>query len=219
MAAPPRQDIAAALLERHGRTYAEELGIDVAKNTPSPLFRLLCASVLMSARISSSISTEAARSLTRRGWRTAAKLAGSTWEDRVAALNEAGYARYQERTATMLGDVATHCQERYGGDLRRLRDEADRDPKTERRLLKEFKGLGDVGADIFFREVQVAWDEVRPFADGRARDAAGRLKLGKDPKRLVELVGEDDFARLVAALVRVKLEDGYAAVREAARTR
>jgi endonuclease III len=97
----------------------------------------------MSARINSSISVEAARNLAKRGWRTPEKLAASTWEQRVKALNEAGYTRYQERTATMLGDLADQLRERYGGDLRKLREEAERDPKAERRLLKQFKGLGD----------------------------------------------------------------------------
>jgi hypothetical protein len=50
--------------------------------------------------------------------------------------------------------------------------------------LKEFKGLGDVGVDIFFREVQVAWQELRPFADRRTLDAAGRLGLPKDAGKL-----------------------------------
>ena len=219
MAAPSKEDLVAVLLERHGRTYAEELGIDVAKNTPSPLFRLLCASVLMSARISASISTEAARVLTKRGWRTAGKLADSTWDERVEALNEAKYTRYQERTATMLGELAETLLDRYGGDLRKLRDEADRDPNAERDLLEQFKGLGDVGADIFFREVQVAWDELRPFVDKRALDAAGRLRLGKKPEVLAKLTADRDFPRLVAALVRVELADDYDGVREAARGR
>src|SRR5919109_4277130 len=162
-----------ALLDRHGRTYAEELKIDVAKGTPSALFRLLCAAMLMSARIGSPIAVEAARNLVRRGWRSPKKLAESTWEQRGKALNEAGYTRYQERTATMLGDLTEHLLARYDGDLRKLRDEAGRDPKAERRLLKEFKGLGDVGVDIFFREGQVAWGELVPFADRRALEAAG----------------------------------------------
>ena len=93
----------------------------------------------------------------------------------------------------MLGDLTDHLLERYGGDLRKLRDEAERDPGAERRLLKAFKGLGDVGVDIFFREVQVAWDELAPFADRRALDAAGRLDLPKDPGKLARLVGADDF--------------------------
>jgi hypothetical protein len=211
-----RTDIARTLLEHHGRTFAEELRIDVAKGTPSPLFRLLCAATLMSARIGSGIAVEAAHSLAKRGWRSPKKLAESTWEQRVEALNEAGYTRYQERTATMLGDLNDRLVECYGGDLRRLREEAGRDAGAERRLLKQFKGLGDVGIDIFFREVQVAWDELFPFADQRALDAAGRLKLPKDPGKLVDLVGEKSYPRLVAALVRVELDDDYDTVLAAA---
>ena len=210
------RETAKALLREHGQTYADELGIDIAKNTPSPLFELLCAATLMSARIGAGIATEAARSLQARGWRSPDAMASSTWDERVEALNEAGYARYQERTATMLGDLAEHLNARWKGDLRRLRDEADRDPAAERKLLKEFKGIGDVGVDIFFREVQVAWDELVPFADRRARDAAGRLKLPKDPEKLAALVSKAEFPRLVAALVRTELDDDYDTIREAA---
>lgn len=212
-----KQQTVRALLDRHGQTFAEELGIDVQKGTPAELFRLLCASTLMSARISSSIAAKAAGNLDKRGWRTPQKLAESPWEQRVEALNDAGYTRYQERTSTMLGDLTEHLLERWDGDLRKLRDAAERDPRHERKLLKEFKGIGDVGVDVFFREAQVAWDELRPFADRRALDAAGRLKLGRGPRALDRLADGKDFPRLVAALVRVELGDDYDAVREAAR--
>jgi len=215
---PAKKRIVAALLERHGRTYAEELGINVGKQTPSNLFQLLCASVLFSARIDAEIAAKAARNLKRRGWRTAAKLADSTWRQRVAALNDAGYTRYQERTATMLGDMADTLLERWGGDLRKLRDEADRDPTRERRLLKRLKGLGDTGVDIFFREAQAAWEELRPFADRRALDAARRLDLGGDAKALARLAKGRDLDRLVAALVRTELANDYEKIREAARS-
>jgi transposase len=141
----------------------------------------------------------------------------STWDQRVKALNEAGYTRYQERTATMLGDLTEHLHERWGGDLRRLREQAGRDPKRERALLKQFKGIGDVGADIFLREVQVAWEEVAPFADRRVLEAAERLGLGNRPDALARLVGRRDFPRLVAALARVRLDKGYDEVERAAR--
>jgi len=217
MARPSKKRVVGALLDRHGRTYAEELGIDLRKQTPSNLFQLLCASTLFSARIDASIATEAARNLKRRGWRTAEKMADSTWRERVAALNDAGYTRYQERTATMLGELAETTRERWGGDLRRLRDEAERDPGRERQLLKEVKGLGDTGVDIFFREAQAAWDELRPFADRRALDAARRLDLGGEPKALARLADGRDFDRLVAALVRTELAKDYDDIREAAR--
>ena len=131
-------------------------------------------------------------------------------------LNEAGYARYEARTATMLGDTAQLALEEYGGDLRRLRDAAGRDPAAERRLLKRFKGIGDVGADIFLREVQVVWSEARPFIDRRALDAAARLGLLKDPRRLARLVDGSDVARLAAALVRVGLAKDFDEIRAAA---
>jgi hypothetical protein len=217
LALASKKQIVAVLLERHGRTFADELGIDLRKQTPSSLFQLLCASVLFSARIDASIATEAARNLKRRGWRTAEKLAGSRWRDRVAALNDAGYTRYQERTATMLGEMAETALERWGGDLRRLRDDAGQDPKVERRLLKQFKGMGDVGVDIFFREVQAVWDELRPFADRRALTAARRLGLGGDASALTRLVDGRDVDRLIAALVRTELSDGYDEIRAAAR--
>ena len=93
--------------------------------------------------------------------------------------------------------------ERWGGDLRKLRDEAERDPKRERKLLKEVKGLGDVGVDIFFREVQESWPEVAPFADRRALTTSQRLGLGGSARELRRLVSSDrELTRLVAALVR-----------------
>lgn len=178
---------------------------------------MLCAATLLSARMRSQISMEAARALAKQGWRSPRKMAESTWDERVRVLNEAGYTRYQERTATMLGDAADHLLERWRGDLRKLREEAGREPKAERRLLKEFKGLGDVGVDIFFREAQVSWSELFGFADRRALDAAGRLRLGKDAAALAELAGEHDYPRLIAALVRVELDDAYDEVHRAAR--
>jgi len=84
----------------------------------------------------------------------------------------------------MLGDTAKMLLDKYQGDLRRLRAAAERDPGRERALLKECKGIGDVGADIFCREAQVAWNELFPFADRRALETAGRLGLEDDAARL-----------------------------------
>lgn len=208
-----RRDTVRTLLDLHGRTYAEELGIKLQRAAPSDLFQLLCASVLFSARISARIATEAARSLSRRGWRTARSMARSTWQQRVDALDDAGYVRYDERTSTMLGELSEQLLERWGGDLRKLREEAERDPARERKLLKELKGVGDVGADIFLREVQLDWNELVPFADRRTLQAAQRLGLGSDPQALRRLVdGDTEYARLVAALVRTGLEKDYDAV-------
>lgn len=219
MAKPPADSIVEALLERHRQTYAQELGIDVAKGTPSALFRLLVASILFSARIGAGQAVKAARALTDEGWTTADKLADTSWRERVRVLNRHGYARYDERTAAMLGDACELLLDRYRGDLRRLRAEAGQDPKEERRLLKEVKGLGEVGVDIFFREAQVAWAELFPFVDRRVGQAARRLGLDPDPRALAGDRNPEAFARLVAALVRTGLAGDHDAVLEAARAR
>ena len=219
MAGPSKSRIVDALLERHGRTYAQELGIDLAKGTPAVLFRWLCASILLSARISADIAMSAARALADQGWTTAQKMAGSTWEQRTRALNDAGYARYDESTSRMLGDTAGMLLEKYGGDLRRLREEASRNPSAERRLLKECKGLGDIGVDIFFREAQVVWDELYPFAGKRDLDAAAGLGLENDAAALAKRVPRHDFPRLTAALIRVALAKNFEKVIEQAKSR
>lgn len=160
----------------------------------------------MSARISHRTALKAARALSDAGWTTAGQMADSRWEDRVETLNAAGYARYDESTARMLGDTARLLCDAHGGDLRNLRAESDRDPQAERRALKDFKGIGDVGADIFFRELQAAWSEHFPFMDDPARAAARRLGVPATPQALAERVAPERFLRIVTALVRTGLE-------------
>jgi hypothetical protein len=77
--------------------------------------------LLMSARIRASTALDAARALFRRRWTTVPRMAEASWEERARVLNESGYARYDERTSTALGDTAQLLIDRYGGDLRRLR--------------------------------------------------------------------------------------------------
>lgn len=203
------------LLDRHGETYAAELGINLSRPGPAALFRLLTASLLFSARISADIAVAAARALSNEGWTTPQKMTAATWAQRTKTLNRSGYARYDESTSRMLGDTADLLVDRYRGDLRRLREEAGHDAKRARTLLKECKGIGDVGVDIFFREVQVAWDELAPFADQRSLRAATRLKLPGDAAGLAELVPARRFPDLVAALVRADLADDLDELAEA----
>ena len=211
-----RQAIARAVLDRYNQTFSEELSIHVDKNTPSPLFQLLCMSILFSARIGADIAAAAMRRLSEEGWTTSEKMADSTWSERAQVLNQSGYARYDERTSSMLGETAELVNEKYGGDLRELREEADRDPDRERELLKEFKGVGDVGVDIFFREVQVAWNELFPFADDRVLKSAKKLGLPADAKSLLRLVSKQDYPRLVSGLMRVQLAGEHKEIKESA---
>ncbi|WP_433384318.1 hypothetical protein [Micromonospora sp. KLBMP9576] len=192
------------LLERQGRTYAQEAGITLA-DRPAPLYQLLVLATLLSTRIRARVAVAAAGELFTAGYRTPQAMEAASWQDRVDALGRGHYRRYDERTSTMLGTGARLCLDRWRGDLRRLRRDADGAAAGLRRRLTEFPGIGPTGADIFLREAQVVWPELRPYADRRALAGAERLGLPASADRLGGLVGPDDFGRFASALVRVAL--------------
>jgi hypothetical protein len=195
-------EVAAAVLACYGTTFAEDAGIRLA-DEPAPLFQLLVLAELLSARIGAGIAVATAVELRAAGWTTPQKMRDASRPRVVAALGRGGYRRYDERTATQLRELATLVLDRYGGDLRRLAEQADGDAGRAAELLQEVKGIGPTGAAVFLREVQAVWPWVRPYLDERARAGARRLGLPDDIPRLAELVPPGELARFAAGLVRV----------------
>ena len=185
------------LLDRHGTTYAEEAGITLA-DEPAPLWQLLVLTLLLSARISSTIAVAAARELFAAGCTTAAGTRDTRRQQRIAALGRGRYRRYDERTATQLGDLAAAVLSDYGGDLRRMHERSD-DPERD---VQRFKGIGPAGAAIFCREVQAVWRDLAPYVDGLVLEGARRVGLPATPDRLAALVSPQDLPRLAAGCVR-----------------
>src|SRR4051812_11275698 len=120
-----------ALLADAGRTYAEEAGITL-KDQPGTMFKLLVLTNLLSTRISADIAVAAARELFEAGGGTPRGMARLSWQQRVDALGRAHYVRYDESTATRLGDMAEMVVDDYDGDLRKLPQRAGRDPRKGR---------------------------------------------------------------------------------------
>lgn len=201
MGAP--QQIVRRLQDQAGQTYAEEAGITLA-DKPMPLFQLLVLCMLASKPIDATVAMRAGRELFSAGVRTPDAVLHTDRATMIAAFGRAGYARYDESSATRLVELARAVREDHGGDLRRLGE--DHDPDSARRKLKQFKGIGDTGAGIFLREVQDTWTWLRPYFDDRALDAATRLGLPADPAELQRLA-PDGTATLAAALVRAALDD------------
>jgi hypothetical protein len=193
------------LLDRYGRTYAEQAGIRLA-DRPGPLYQLLVLSTLLIARISADVAIAAARELFAAGFRSPVAMSEAGWQDRVEALDRGGFVRYDERTATVLGDGADLLCRRWHGDLRRLRDQAGGDPGMTEALLAGFPGLGGAGAGIFLREAQAVWPAVAPFVDAPMTSGARRVGLPDSRSSLASMLAAGDQpARLAAALVRVSL--------------
>lgn len=205
-----QESIRTALLQLQGRTYVSEAGIKLA-DRPAPLYQLLVLATLLSARISAGIAVAAARELFSAGYRTPAAMGKASWQDRVDALGRGHYKRYDERTATMLGDGADLLQQRWDGDLRKLRKAADGDVDRIKASLTGFPGIGPAGADIFLREVQAVWAEVSPYLDSRVLEGARKVGLPGERSALADLAGSSaELARMAAALVRVSRSDRLA---------
>ena len=190
------ESIVRELLARHGRLYAEDAGIKLA-DRPGPLYQLLVLATLLSAPIAAETAVAAARELFAAGYRSPKAMSEASWQDRVDALGRGHYRRYDERTATMLGD---------GAELLKLRDDARTEVGGITSRLTEFPGVGPTGASIFLREVQEVWPGVVPYVDAKVTSGAHRVRLPADRESLAGLLeGSGQPARLAAALVRVSL--------------
>jgi hypothetical protein len=198
------QDTARAVLARYGTTFASEAGISL-RDQPAPLFQLLVLAELLSARIGTGIAVAAAVELRSAGLTTPAKMRSSPRSARIAALGRAGYRRYDERTATQLGEAAQLVLDRYSGDLRGLAEAAGDDRREAARLLQEVNGIGPTGASVFLREVQQVWPWARPYLDDRTLAGAQRVGLPGDATSLANLVPAEELAAFAAGLVRIAL--------------
>src|SRR6202522_4622807 len=167
------------LLDRGGSLYAEDAGIKLA-DRPGPLYQLLVLATLLSAPIPAETAIEAARELFAAGYRSPKAMSEASWQDRVDALGRGHYRRYDERTATALGDGAELVAAKWHGDLRKLRDDAGGDAAAISSLLTEIPGMGPTGASIFLREVQHVWPVVDPYVDAELTSRAHRGRLPAD---------------------------------------
>lgn len=208
--------VAAALLERHGQTFADEAGISVSGGSPKALSQLLELTILLSARVQHGIAVSGAQALFAAGLGTPQQVLDAPDERIAAILDKGDYVRYDNSKRDAIRDSAQLAVDRYDGDLRQLRQKAEGDIDRMRGVLTDFKGIGEVGAEIFLREVQQVWEEVRPFAGRAAVAGAKALGIPANPADLASLVAEGDVTRLMAALVRVDLAGDADEVRAAA---
>lgn len=203
-----QKQTAARLLEEAGETFAAEAGISL-DDKPAPLYRLLVLTVLLSSRVQAKLGTRACRELVDSDLGTPEKMAAATHQQVHDALDRAKFLS-KDQTADALIEGAQLVADRWSGDLRGMRTEADGDADRLAELLTEVPRLGPVGSDIFLREVQAVWPEFRPHLDGRATDGAKAVGLPQDAAALADLVSGDDLARFAAALVRASLDDEVA---------
>ena len=161
-------------------TFAEDAGIRLA-DEPAPLFQLLVLCMLQAKPIRATVAVDAARGLFAAGLTTPEKLAAAPRAQLIRIFGAAGYARYDESSATRLRSMSQLLIDEHSADLRTLRDTA---PKS----LHVFDGVGPACATMFAREAQGVWPELAPVFDKKALQGAEKLGLPQDPEELAALV-------------------------------
>jgi hypothetical protein len=113
------------------RSTDEGLGIELDRD-PTEVERWALAATLYGNRISTQIATHTYRVLEDAGVRTIEDAGRRSWDELVALLDEDGYVRYDERTASRLLALARVVGDRHGGaPPGRGRRDAPR-PRTQR---------------------------------------------------------------------------------------
>lgn len=184
-------------------TFAEDAGIRL-KDEPAPLFQLLVLCMLQAKPIRATVAVDAARALFDAGLTTPEKMAAAPRSQLIRLFGAAGYARYDESSATRLQAMSHILIDDHRSDLRTLRPGAPD-------FLEVFDGVGPACATMFAREAQGVWPELAPVFDKKALSGAAKLGLPEDPDRLAELAADpandypSDLPTFAAYLVKTAL--------------
>ena len=173
------------------RSFSEELGLDLTK--PEDRFKWFLASVLFAKRISAETAKKTYVYFEQEELTSSDAILNAGWDRLVEVLDSSGYTRYDFSTATKLLGIAKTLKEKYGS-LERLHSESSSPSDLEKRL-KEFKGIGPVGVNIFLRELRGIWGKAKPNPFPLAVLTAQRIGLDLE-----------DVERYESQLVRLNLE-------------
>jgi len=177
------------LVDRFGKRFSEELGIALESSDRDEVFKWFIASILFGARISEKIAAKTYHKFMENGLQTPESIVRAGWDRLVEVLDSGGYARYDFKTATKMLEVMKNLEDQYKGDLNLLHAAASDSRDLEVKIKQLGKGIGDVTASIFLRELRGIWSKADPPLQELAISAARGLGLTK--KR-----GRDDVERL-----------------------
>jgi len=163
-----------------GGRFSTELGIDVDSGESLEIFKWFLAAILFGARISGRIANGTYREFAKEGLLSADKILRCGWTGLVRALDRGGYTRYDFKTATKLLGICGALVENYAGDLNKLHTAAKNAPDLEKRVKELGKGIGDVTAGIFLREMRGTWAKAEPLPSDLV--LIGAKELGLLPK-------------------------------------
>ncbi len=211
-----KQRLIKELMDRCGEGFSTSLGIDLPSLRPEEIFKWFLASLLFGARISETIAVKTYKQFEEAGLLSPSKILEAGWHSLVDVLDKGGYVRYDYKTATKLLEVMGNLNQQYQGDLNRLHLAAKDARDLEQRVCDLGKGVGEVTANIFLREMRGLWEKAETLPSDLVIMAAKNLGLIRNLREAREVMLDElrtawgtgpvpgkRFADFEAALVRI----------------
>ncbi|KAL2810784.1 hypothetical protein BJX63DRAFT_401324 [Aspergillus granulosus] len=197
-------------IEKYGHGPLEGTAIEEKALTGSPdtILAMLFEAMLKAKPISHELTDRTVHKLIDVGYHDIQKLGNATWEERAMVLKDGGYNRYREQGSTNLGALVEFVNDKYDGDLNNLIKKADYDRQRVKELVHEVKGLGDLGVELFFNNVQSVWPSIAPFVDSRSLQTAKEAGFGTDLDAIYADLEQDSvkMCKLANAFSTARLE-------------
>lgn len=150
------------LLSKFGKSYSEELGIDLKKGNSKEVFKWFLASVLFGARISETIAQNTYKTFEKYHLLTPQKILKKDIHFLInPIMREGGYVRYDGVTSRKILGICQKLMKDYEGDPNQIHQKAKDQKDLEERLC-QFKGIGPTTANIFLRELRGVWRKADP---------------------------------------------------------
>jgi len=172
-----RKETIGKLVSTLGRKFSASLGVDLSQGKSEEIFKWFLASILFGARISETIAINTYREFEKEGALTPDSILKKRWEGLVRILDNGGYVRYDFKTAAKLLGVMKDLKKEYTGNLNKLH-QISKDPRDlETRIKNLGKGIGDVTANIFLRELRGIWKNADPFPSPLVIEGAKSISI------------------------------------------
>lgn len=182
-----------ALLEKFGKRYSEVLGINLDSGKDDEIFKWFLASVLFGAPIIETSVIKTYKCFQKYEVLTPERILETGWDGLVRILDEGSYTRYDFKTADKLLEVMRNLMEKYNGSLNLLHSKASNAKDLENGLKDLGKGIGDVTASVFLRELREVWEKAKPNPTSLVVSAAKNLGIVKNKTGENALKQLEDF--------------------------
>ncbi|QQG44437.1 MAG: DNA methylase [Candidatus Roizmanbacteria bacterium] len=133
------------------KIFSKDLGINLESKKESELFKWFLACLLFGKPIQQEVAKRTYFEFVLERLVTPKAILKAGWDKLVRVLDKGHYVRYDYSTAAKLIEICQELKKKYGKVINLIKKSKNKEELVFR--LKEFKGIGEVTARIFLRDI------------------------------------------------------------------